>query len=68
MNSMDKALTAQLPHELELRCPYSDISDVCNASLSSLLPTPTVRTKFCNTDDYDYCPIFLAKALRRRRK
>jgi hypothetical protein len=23
MNSIDKALTVQLPHELELHCPYS---------------------------------------------
>jgi len=68
MNNIDNiAATIQLTNELELQCPYFDASDVCNASLSSLLPSPTMRENFCNSEDYDDCPIFLAKALRRRR-
>lgn len=69
MNRIDNtAIAVQPSYELDLRCPYTGASEVCNASLSSLLPSPTVRTNFCNTDDYDYCPIFLAKVLRRRGK
>lgn len=69
MNNIDNiASMIPLTNELELQCPYFDASDVCKASLSSLLPSPTARVNFCNSEDYDNCPIFLAKALRRRRK
>lgn len=69
MNNTDNiASMIHLTNELELQCPYFDASDVCNASLSSLLPSPTMRVNFCNSEDYDNCPIFLAKVLRRRRK
>ena len=67
MNSTGNiASTIQLTNELELQCPYSDISDVCGASLSSLLPAPNMRVNFCDTENYDDCPIFLSKVLRRR--
>ncbi len=48
-----------------LHCPYSGASDICSASLSSLSPSASVRSAFCDSEDYDYCPLFLAKVLRR---
>jgi len=52
--------------DVELRCPYFDSSEGCNASLSSLLPSLKMRATLCNNEDYDNCPIFLAKILRQR--
>lgn len=69
MNRIDNtAIAVQPSYEPDLHCPYTGPSDVCNASLSSLLPSSSVRVNFCNSEDYDNCPIFLAKALRGRRK
>ena len=55
-----------LRSDAELRCPYLDASEGCNASLSSLLPSVRMRSTLCHNEDYDNCPIFLAKILRRR--
>jgi hypothetical protein len=67
MKGIDKVSSMILLKENPgLHCPYSGISDVCNASLSLLSPSAEVRTAFCNSDDYDDCPLFLAKVLRRR--
>jgi len=51
-----------------LSCPYSEASDICNASLSLLSPSSSTRSAFCESEDYDYCPLFLAKVLRTRWK
>lgn len=45
-------------------CPFNNSSETCTASLYSFLPSAAVRQSFCNTEDYDNCPIFLAKTLR----
>jgi hypothetical protein len=55
-------------HAVALECPYSGASDICGASLSSLSPSLSVRTSYCSSEDYDSCPIFLARALRRNRR
>jgi hypothetical protein len=69
MNGTDNtAIAVQPSYELDLHCPYTGASDVCNAALSSLLPSPSMKANFCNSENYDNCPIFLAKALRRRRR
>jgi len=52
--------------DAELQCPYLDMSDGCNAALSALLPSQRMRRNLCANEDYDNCPIFLAKILRRR--
>lgn len=57
-----------LTNEVEFHCPCFDASEVCNVSLFSLLPSPTLRVYFCNSEDYDNCPIYLANALRGRMK
>ena len=50
----------------EFRCPFSDITNLCNASISSLMPTARQKATLCCTEDYDNCPIFLSKILRMR--
>jgi hypothetical protein len=57
-------LLRRLSKKPELSCPYFDMSDVCNASLSSISPSMGTQKSFCNNEDYDDCPIFLAKVLR----
>ncbi|MBI5026713.1 MAG: hypothetical protein HZC12_08340 [Nitrospirae bacterium] len=67
MNSIvDIALSMQLRNAYESRCPYCDRSDMCNASICFLLPTANERATYCDTENYDNCPIFLSKVLRRR--
>jgi hypothetical protein len=44
-------------------CPYNGIN-VCMASFSSMA-IDTKKANCCSTDDYDNCPIFLSKVLRK---
>lgn len=62
----DITLSVQISREMESHCPYSEKSDICNASISLLVPTENVRTTYCRNENYDNCPIFLAKTLRKR--
>ncbi len=66
MKGVHKSSTMILPEETAgLHCPYSGSSDICSASLSSLSPSASVKSAFCESEDYDSCPLFLAKILRR---
>jgi hypothetical protein len=47
----------------ELECPYNG-NTVCRASVSSMPLDALRKTHYCNTENYDNCPIFLAKILR----
>lgn len=48
-------------------CPYSETeSNICMASLSSMIIGPDNRMNYCATDNYDNCPVFLARILRKR--
>jgi hypothetical protein len=48
-------------------CPFGSAeSEVCSASLSSMVIGASRRQTYCGGDDYDDCPIFLARMLRRR--
>jgi len=48
-------------------CPYDClVTDICAASLSSMTISAGSRQIYCSNDNYDNCPIFLAKSLRRR--
>jgi hypothetical protein len=48
----------------ETACPFNGVS-VCTASLSSMAIDNQKRASYCSTDNYDNCPLFLAKILRR---
>lgn len=66
MKGMNEVKSTMMRHENPgLRCPYSGISDICDASLSAILPSANSRLTFCKSEDYDSCPLFLSKVLRR---
>jgi hypothetical protein len=48
----------------ETTCPYNGIN-VCIASFSSISIDNRKKEDFCATDNYDTCPLFLSKVLRR---
>jgi len=48
----------------ETACPYNGYT-VCKASFSSMKIDSYIRAKCCDTENFDNCPIFLAKVLRR---
>lgn len=50
----------------DLSCPFSSTSDTCIASLSSMVIDRRKKAECCGTENYDSCPVFLAKVLRRR--
>jgi hypothetical protein len=48
-------------------CPYSPSSTVfCAASVMTVAINDRTRDNYCSTEDYDSCPLFLAKVLRSR--
>jgi hypothetical protein len=49
----------------ETACPYNGIK-ICMASFSSMSIDSREREVCCDTENYDNCPIFLSKVLRRR--
>lgn len=48
----------------ETFCPF-DGNTTCLASLSSMALDNKIREICCSTEQFDDCPIFLAKVLRR---
>ncbi len=48
----------------EKGCPYDGIN-TCMASLSSMLIDDEKHAGCCGTENYDDCPIFLSKILRK---
>ncbi|MFA5354242.1 MAG: hypothetical protein WC291_08425 [Thermodesulfovibrionales bacterium] len=48
-------------------CPYCDReSEICGASCSSMSVGMEMRLKYCLREDFDDCPVFLAKRLSGR--
>ena len=53
--------------EEDLSCPFnSNISDTCIASFSAMVIDKRKKAECCGTENYDNCPVFLSKVLRRR--
>ena len=51
--------------ENELTCPYlTAINNFCSASIMVATINSERKASYCNTEDYDRCPFFLAKVLR----
>jgi hypothetical protein len=44
-------------------CPYNGFN-TCRASLSSMMIDKRQQEDYCTDENYDTCPIFLAKMLR----
>jgi hypothetical protein len=50
----------------EYDCPFGNPeTSICSASLSSMVIGTHRRQSYCSGDDYDSCPIFLARMLRK---
>jgi len=52
------------PDEYEMVCPYRGIN-ICDASISSMFIDKRTKKDYCDNDNYDTCPIFLSKILRK---
>jgi hypothetical protein len=61
MSTVNQELTKLQRYETV--CPYNGIT-VCTASLSAMAIDAYRQTICCSTDNFDNCPIFLAKVLR----
>lgn len=49
----------------ELICPYlAAESNFCSASIMVAIINNERKASYCSTEDYDRCPLFLAKVLR----
>jgi hypothetical protein len=50
----------------QLNCPYvCTATDTCKASLSSMTISSGSKQKYCSNDNYDSCPLFLSRSLRK---
>lgn len=49
------------------RCPYHDGGSKCLAALSGLPPDRLRVRNYCSCEDYDLCPLYLARLLRSTR-
>jgi hypothetical protein len=48
-------------------CPYApQKQDYCSASVMLVSITDRARDHYCGSEDFDRCPLFLAKVLRGR--
>ena len=48
-------------------CPYNGAATgICSASLSTMMIVPSMREGYCENENYDNCPIFLSKILRKK--
>jgi len=47
----------------ESACPFNGVN-TCRASLSSMMIDRRRKEDYCSHENYDSCPIFLAKILR----
>ncbi|NWF75034.1 MAG: hypothetical protein HXY53_00430 [Nitrospirae bacterium] len=45
-------------------CPYSSFN-ICTASISSMFIDNQIKSDCCETENYDSCPLFLSKVLRK---
>ncbi len=47
-------------------CPYHSTSTgICAASLTLMIMGPVRAGRYCRSDNYDTCPLFLSKILRK---
>jgi hypothetical protein len=49
------------------RCPYFEAGCACRASFSRLMVDKNRVARYCCSEDYDLCPLFLSKLLRSSR-
>ncbi len=59
-------MTVSGPMSDPCKCPYHDREGVCRASISAMPTERHRQVHYCNSEDHDLCPIFLARELRTR--
>ncbi len=61
-------MTTQRQTDGELAsCPFNAaLSGTCMASLSSITIDPVLRQGYCENENYDNCPMFLSKIMRKK--
>ena len=64
MNTFTERMEQKKFMSAETTCPFHDAS-VCAASFSSMAIDSQKRDSYCGTDNYDNCPLFLSKILRK---
>ena len=53
--------------EQQYGCPYySAVTTICSASLSMMMTGVNTRRGYCENENYDNCPLFLSKLLRKK--
>lgn len=67
-------MTIRYPQSVTLQtatnpgCPeYVRCKQICLASTRQMVPGRRQQMRYCATDDYDNCPLYLCKALRSSR-
>jgi len=45
---------------------HNDAESICSASLSAMSTEQRIRQLYCGNENYDNCPLFLSKTLRKR--
>lgn len=59
--------TLKLQKDLVVSCSYCNTeTEICMAAISVMSLGPITRLTYCDNENYDYCPVLLAKILRRR--
>jgi hypothetical protein len=48
----------------ETSCPFRG-GNICYASMSSMLIDENLKETYCDSENFDDCPIFLSKVLRK---
>jgi hypothetical protein len=68
MNHLAQIISKDSEIRIERECPDYDCNkQMCLAATSPLMPSRQQQMRYCATCDYDNCPIYLGKALRRSR-
>jgi hypothetical protein len=63
MNLLQRAIVKNAADEVG--CPFCDSrKDTCAASVSSMVIAPHTRHLYCSHENFDNCPVFLARILR----
>lgn len=66
MTEMNRCGSEQGAAELKF-CPFEDRADnSCSASLSGFYVGAERRQTFCSTENYDACPFFLSRVIRKK--
>jgi len=68
MKKQENLLQFEQPAKPHEQCPdFDPDTQMCMIATSREVPSERQRSIYCNSDDYDNCPIYLCNALRQSR-